>query len=296
MSQSSILLIRSAAGVLWREIGKGIDCIMGVNWSEIDRKYPSSLDKSSMSHSEWVKARTLELYSYLPLTSLEDRFKYVDIRDAVIELNYTFFGFIASHTFINNSSVSYEDKFQSALLHFCEQWPKFMFTPKYRSDLSFGVFFKPRVSECIERELNEVKYSLRRTLCMEVGKQLGKHWAAVTYDDLKDVDLPPDKMNSLKAMFGSMYPADLETHAMFIESDNMVDRIEDLYSDHYDSLTDMLIHEMVTKEEMLEDKDLLELSEMLDVPFAKLKALLPEAAAKLKDILHARLELVESFE
>ena len=36
--------------------------------------------------------------------------------DEIIELNYTFFGYVATHTYINNSSISYEDKFQSALL------------------------------------------------------------------------------------------------------------------------------------------------------------------------------------
>ena len=59
------------------------------------------------------------------------------------------------------------------------------------------MFFRPRVSEMIERELNEVKYSIRRSLCMEAGAQLGKHWAKVTYDDLSHVKLPVDKMNSL---------------------------------------------------------------------------------------------------
>lgn len=258
-------------------------------------KYPTHLNVDELSKEEYRKLRTIELYDYLPQTSLEDRLKYTDIRDEIIELNYTFFGYVATHTFINNSSISYEDKFQSAVLHFCEMWHKYRFEPKYRSDLSFAVFFKLRIGECIERELNEVKYSLRRSLCMEVGSQLGKHWGQVTYDDLKLVDLPPDKMMSLQAMFGSMYVADLETHAMFIEADTTgIDEIE-AYSDNYDSLTDMLVHEMAMEERELDDKDILNLAMMMDVPFEKLKNLMPHAKEKLYKQLTDKLLIHDTF-
>lgn len=266
-----------------------------VDWKMIDSKYPSSLDKESLSKENYRKLRTLELYDYLPQTTLEERYTYTDIRDAVVELNFTFFGYIASHTFINNSSVSYEDKFQSALTHFCEMWHKFKFAPKYRTDLSFAVFFKPRVGECIERELNEVKYSLRRTLCMEAGEQLGKHWGQVTYDDLKYVNMAPDKLASLQAMFGSMYVADLETHAMFIESNEVTIEDPSFYSDNYNSLTDMLVHEMVSLEKDLDDSDILNLAVMLDIPFQKLKDLMPTAKAKLHEELIHRIDLIETF-
>lgn len=266
-----------------------------VDWRVIDEKYPSKLDKASLSAEAYRKERTLELYDYLPQTTLEERFTYTDIRDAVIELNYTFFGYIATHTFINNSSISYEDKFQSALFHFCEMWHKFRFAAKYRTDLSFSVFFKLRVGECIERELNEVKYSIRRTLCMEVGQQVGKHWGQVTYEDLKNVDLPADKMMSLQAMFGSMYVADLETHAMFIEAPQPDTDNLDLYSDNYDSLVDMLVHEMVINEKKLDDKALLNLSIILDIPFQKLKDLLPEAEEKLHNTLVEHIDMHNVF-
>ena len=266
-----------------------------VDWKMIDTKYPSVLDKENMSKEEYRKQRIIELYSYLPQTTLEERFQYNDIRDAVIEMNYTFFGFIAAHKFINNTSVSYEDKFQSALFHFCEMWHKFKFAAKYRTDLSFGVFFKPRITECMERELNEVKYSLRRTLCMEAGDQLGKHWAKVTYDDLKHVNLPPEKMASLEAMFGSMYVAELDTSAMFIAAP--APELDDLeyYSDNYDSITDMLIHEMVIQEKDLEDSDLLNLAIMLDIPFATLKETYPKAKEKLYKELQYKLEIKSTF-
>lgn len=261
----------------------------------MESKWPTKLDKDNMSKADWIKYRTLELYDYLPQTTLEERATYIDIRDEIIELNYTFFGFVASHTFINNSSISYEDKFQSALCHFCTMWHKYKFAAKYRTDLSFAVFFKPRIGECIERELNEVKYSLRRSLCMEAGEQLGKHWGQVKYEDLRDVKLAPDKMQSLQAMFGSMYIADLETHALFIES--KADLSQDLkyYSDNYDSLVDMLIHEMVVEEKRLDDKHLLDMSMMHDIPYDTLKNILPLAEAKLHQELEDSIAIKEDF-
>lgn len=265
-----------------------------VDWKVIDEKYPSKLDKENMSKEEWRKQRTLELYSYLPQTTLEERYQYTDIRDAVVELNYTFFGYIASHRFINNSSVSYEDKFQSALFHFCEQWHKFQFAAKYRTDLSFAVFFKPRISECIERELDQIKYSLRRTLCMKAGEQLGKHWAKVTYDDLKDISLPPDEMDSIKAIFGSLYSADLENHAMFVEDSVKFDDFK-YYSNNFATMTDMLIHEMVIKESDLDDNDILDLAIRYNIPYQKLKDLMPKAKEKLYQELQYRIQIQETF-
>lgn len=267
---------------------------MGVDWAEIDKKYPSKLDRSKMSDADYRKERTLELYSYLPQTSLEERFKYTDIRDAVIDLNYKFFGYLASHHYIANNYSSYEDKFQSAAMHFCEMWHKFMFAPKYRTDLSFAVFFKPRITECMERELQEVKYSVRRTLCMKVGDQLGKHWAQVTYDDLKDAKLTPQEMASLQAIFGALYTADLDTHAMFTEAPSA--NIEGSYnSDCYDSLVDMLKHEMVVLERDLTDEDILNLAITMDVPYDKLQKLMPEARESLYNELHLVNDINESF-
>lgn len=171
----------------------------------------------------YIKQRTLEIYDSLPQDK-EQRKNCIKERDEIIELNYKFFGYVASHTFINNSSIEYEDKFQSCISHFLECWWWYKWkgdeTHKgYRQDLSFAVFFKPRLGEMIERELNEVKYSIRRSLCIEAGDQLNKHWAKVTYDDLKNVKLPVDKMNSLKAIFGSLYIADLSDYQLYLDKD-----------------------------------------------------------------------------
>lgn len=269
-----------------------------VDWKKIDEKYPTKLNKDELSVSEYRKLRTIELYDYLPQTTLEERKTYIDIRDAIIELNYTFFGYVAINKFINNSFISYDDKFQSALSHFCEMWEKYRFYGgNYRTDVAFGVFFKPRITECMERELDEVKYSLRRTLCMEVGDQLGKHWAKVTYEDLSDprVTLSSDKMASLQAMFGSMYVADLDTHAMFIKSDERPVDSSDLYSDDYDSIVDMLIHEMVERESDLSNKDLNKIADLVCIPVEKLYALMPKAKEKLYQMLIDRIDIHDTF-
>ena len=123
----------------------------------------------------------------------------------------------------------------------------------------------------MERELDEVKYSVRRSLCMEVGNQLGKHWAKVTYEDLSDprLNLPAEKLDSLKAIFGSLYSADLETHELYIEAEKpSVFKYPD---DKYNSIEEFLINEMVYDECKLDDAKLLELSEKYYIDFWSLK-------------------------
>lgn len=262
----------------------------------IDEKYPSTLDKTSMSTMDYIKARTIELYDYLPQTTLEERSKYTDIRDEVIRLNYKFFGYIAVHTFVPNTTVTYEDKFQSAVLHFCEMWAKYRFAKKYRTDLAFTVFFKPRLSECIKRELRMYKASTDRTLRVEAGKQLDKHWTKVTYEDLSKVDMPAAKINSLKAIFNCMNIADLDVHSIFISSKNSyTEDLENLYSDEYDSILELLIHEMVENESLLKDKDLLKIAEIQDISYETLYDLRPQAEEKLYNYLVDCNEIHNSF-
>lgn len=244
---------------------------------------------SKETQNERIKRETLELYAQLP-QDYEQRIKRLDIRDKVFELNYSFFGYVAAHTFINNSSISYEDKFMSACTSFMGMWWKFQYH-KYRCDLSFTVFFKPRISEEIERGLNEVKYSVRRSLCMEVGKQIGKPWGQVKYDDLNDprVNLPVEKMNSLKAMFGTLYMPDIEKHEMFLEAD----KVSTFHApgENYNSIHDFLIHEMVEEECKLTDEKLLKMAEMYSLNYWDLKKALPAAEADLYNRLKNSIEI-----
>lgn len=254
---------------------------------------------SGENKNDYIKRRTLELYDSLPQNK-QERMSQTKVRDEIIDLNYAFFGYIATHTFINNSSVTYEDKFQSALMHFCECWWWYKWKGDdrhkgYRQDLSFTVFFKPRVGEMIERELNEVKYSIRRDMLMLAGNQLGKHWGQVTYEDLKDVNLPADKMASLKAIFGSMYVADLDTHAMFISSKDKNFSIMDELTDKYNSIEEFLMYEMIEKEARITDSDLKELSETYCIPLDSLKKSLPKAEKLLYSKLTDKIDINDAF-
>lgn len=257
-----------------------------------------------ISKNDQIKHQTQLLYDSLPKDKYE-RMARTDIRDKIIELNYSFFGYVASNTFINNSSITYEDKFQSALLHFCECWWKYKWDgtgdPKhkgYRQDLSFSVFFKPRIGEMIERELNEVKYSVRRDLCMLVGDELGKHWGKVTYDDLKSVNnIPADKMNSLKAIFGSMYIADLETHALFIPDTSagksVVEQIKS--NDNYDTIEEFLIRLMIDKEGRLTEDDIMQASDISGISYEELWRCVPKAEKLLHRMLTDNLIMNDTF-
>ena len=250
-----------------------------------------------MADSKTIKEKTLELYAQLPQDE-EERKKRIDIRDQIIELNYAFFGYIASHTFINNSSVTYEDKLQSALCHFCECWWWYKWEKKYRTDLSFCVFYRLRIGEMIERELNEVKYSIRRALCMEVGEQVGKHWGQVKYEDLSDprLKLPVAKMNSLKAIFGSLYIADLETHEQFIAAEPMgFSDFEKSLNDNYEDISELLIREMVERERKLNNSDIAEIEEIYGIDQKTIKLKLPIAEKILYQRLTDSLDLRESF-
>lgn len=244
----------------------------------------------SESQKDYIKQRTIELYDQLPSEEVERRSR-IDIRDQVLQLNYTFFGYVASHTFINNSSITYDDKFQSAVCAFLTCWYKFRWEGHYRTDLSFAVFFKPRIGEMIERELNEVKYSIRRSLCMEAGAQLGKHWAKVRYEDLNKVNLPVEKMNALKAIFGTMYWADLEQHEMFLHAP--VERVSefDNLTDKYDTIEELLIHEMIEEETSLSDQHLKKMSQIYGLPYEDLQAAYPKARETLYKRLHEKLDL-----
>ena len=241
---------------------------------------------TAMPSKEYIKQRTQEIYDSLPQDK-ELRMKCIAERDEIIELNYAFFGYIAAHRFVNNSYVEYSDKLQSALLHFCEIWWCYKWKGDethrgYRDDLAFTVFFKPRISEMIERDFDEVKYSLRRELCIEAASQLGKYWTQLRYEDLVDVHLPEDKMIALRAIFGSLYTADFSEHEMFIAAPEETISPFDNPSDEYNTIEELLVNEMIITEEPLTDQKLKKMSEIYSIDLWILKEKRPIAEAMLK--------------
>ena len=258
---------------------------------------------------------TQELYDMLPQTTLAERNTYTEIRDEIVELNYSFFGYVAKGTYVTDPMATYEDKLQSALVNFCQMWAKYKFSPehdehaetgkkikKYRTDLSFAVFFKPRLSECIRRELNTIKYSLRRTVCMKAASQLGKHWGQITKEDISKVQLSPQEMRILESIFCTQYEAQYEEGNLpksksAIQDDFIVPYgIDGIYTEDYDALEDLIVHEMIECECKLDDAHLLEMAQMYDIPYVELVKARPLGEAKLKQQLEEYMDIQESFE
>ena len=246
--------------------------------------------RKNESKTEYIKRYTNILYDQLPQTSLEDRAKHLDIRDKIIELNYAFFGYVVSQKFLNNSYITYEDRLQACIARFCECWTWYKFEKKYRTDISFSVFYKPRLGEMLERDFNEVQYSLRRTLLIEVGDQLGKPWTKVTYEDLSDnrLHISASHMTSLMAIFGSLYPASQDDISPYLEAPDDIARdhgpIEDL-TDEYNDLIGLLVREMVSKEKKLTSRDINKMAEIYGLDAKELKSKVPLAEQELYRIL-----------
>lgn len=240
---------------------------------------------------EYIKRYTNILYDQLPQTTLEERAQHIDIRDKIIELNYNFFGYVVSQKFLNNNYASYEDKLQACIARFCECWTWYKFEKKYRTDVAFTVFYKPRLGEMLERDFNEVQYSLRRSLCLEVSEQLNKKWTEVTYEDLSDprLSISPEHMASLMAIFGTLYPSistdDLDP---FLEAPDEISKdrgpIAEL-TDEYNDIVGLLVREMIEHERKLQLKDLKRLSDILNIDIIELKRKLPIAEAQLYQLL-----------
>lgn len=249
--------------------------------------------KKHETKTEYIKRYTNILYDLLPQTSLEDREQYHDIRDKIIELNYSFFGYVVSQKFLNNSYASYEDKVQACIARFCECWTWYKFEKKYRTDISFTVFYKPRLGEMLERDFNEVQYSLRRTLCMEVGEQLNKPWPKVTYEDLADprLNISASHMTSLMAIFGSLYPANQDDISPYLEAPDEITRdhgpVEEL-TDEYDDVVGLLVREMVDREKKLTSRDLSQISDIYGLDLQDLKEKVPLAETQLYSILKSK--------
>jgi len=278
---------------------------------EYESEYPSNLeyvpkDAPKKLRNQWIKDRTIELYNFLPQTTLEERDTYKDIRNEIIELNDSFFWYLARSKIIMNQSVTVYDKYQSAILHFMNNrlWAKFMFSPEhetesnrgYRTDLAFTSFFKPRITECMERELGNVGWSLRRSLCMKAGEQLGKKGSEVTYEDLANVHLPYNEMESLMSIFCTMNNADINDISLYKPASTIVtDTVEELYNDEYDSIEDLIIHEMIEREKKLEDSYLLKMSQLYGIPFDELVKARTTAEQRLKHELEDTISVQEAF-
>lgn len=244
-----------------------------------------------------IKQMTLELYDSLPLDE-EERKSRIDVRDKVFELNQKFFGFVAKHTYVVSSTAIqtpthddlYFDKYQSACLHFMECWWWYKWPVRYRTDLSFSVFFFPRLSEMIKRELNEVKYGVKRNLCIKAATQLNKNWTELRYEDLSKVDLPQNQIEALQAIFGNPYTTSIEDYEPYLKSNDDVHSLFTYPDNNYDSAIDFLIHEMCEQETKFTDKQLKKLAKDYCLDYNELLEARPVAEQKLYEQLKNSLE------
>lgn len=267
----------------------------------------NDVEYDSYDKNETIKNRTIELYDKLPMTSLEDRKACTDIRDEIIELNYPYFVYLAKKLYVDNPSITFEDKLQTILSNFCILWPEWRF-PKinkygqYRDykNLSFGVFFKPRLFELSRRELNVIKYSLRRSLCSKAASMLNKSkWSDVTKEDIAKLDLPQNEIDILERIFNNRYTKDIdkpETGGTIKTTQLTIDTVEDLYTENYDSAVDLIVHEMIEQESKLSDSHLLKMANLYTIPYDELLKARPLGEAKLKQKLEDAINLQSVFE
>ena len=146
----------------------------------------------------------------------------------------------------------------------------------------------------IERELNIVKYSTRRTICMKIGEQLGKHWGKVTYDDIAKVKLSPADLEAAQYIFNVMYPQDMEVVELYVPGDpgaEADDKFNELLSDNYDTVEELLVHEMIDSEKKLSEADLKKISVVQDIPMEVLYKAKPVA----EQMLYKRLKDIQEY-
>ena len=71
--------------------------------------------------------------------------------------------------------------------------------------------------------------------------------------------------------------------------------ISPLYTDEYDSIEDLIVHEMLEREKKLEDSYLLKMSQMYGIPYDELVKARPIAEEKLKRELEETIYVQETF-
>ena len=72
--------------------------------------------------------------------------------------------------------------------------------------------------------------------------------------------------------------------------------IDDIYTEKYDELEDLIVHEMIEQESKLDDAYLLKMSGLYGIPFADLEKARPLGELKLKKQLEEYLDVKDTFE
>jgi hypothetical protein len=137
---------------------------------------------------------------------------------------------------------------------------------------------------------------------MKAAAQLGKHWGQVKKEDIPNVKLSPQEMQILESIFNTQYYTAYEDNAIPKTESNCQSYfvvpygIEGIYTEQYDNLEDLIVHEMIEQESKLDDAHLLKMSQTYGIPFADLVKVRPIGEEKLKKQLEEFLDIKDSFE
>lgn len=247
--------------------------------------------------AEEIKNRTNFLYDSLPLEE-EARKSRVDIRNEVIQLNYEFFKFVASRSHPIGNHFDFEDKLNSGIIYFCNVWHQYRWEGHTRMDLCFSTYFYPRVYKGLYQDLSDVKYTPKRNLARKIAKQLGKSWTDVHKDDLSNpnLHLSPIDRKYAETLFEIPNVKSLEEVTIFISNGTNEISIADQLTDEYDSIEELLIHEMICNEKKLSNGALQKLSDMFCLSFEDLLAARPVAEEMLLERLKESQFLKDTFD
>ena len=137
---------------------------------------------------------------------------------------------------------------------------------------------------------------------MKAAKQLGKKWTEITKEDIQYVQLDQQDMHVLETIFNTRNNASYDDGDGDVKLKNVQHGfiasygIDNIYTENYDSLEDLIVHEMIEAESKLEDADLLKMSELYGIPFCDLQKARPLGEEKLKIMLEEYIDIQDAFE
>jgi hypothetical protein len=126
-----------------------------------------------------------------------------------------------------------------------------------------------------------------------------KRWADVTKEDIAKLDLPQNELDILERIFNNRFTKDIdkpETGAILKTPQITIDTMEELYTENYDSVVDLIVHEMIEQESKLSDSHLLKMSNLYTIPYDELLKARPLGEAKLKQRLEDAINIQSVFE
>jgi len=234
----------------------------------------------------YIKKRTLELYSQLPIDCEEGRKSRIDIRDELVIMHDRFIHKMAQNTYLDNNKYTYEDIYQQTRLEFIEIWWWFKYPPKYKSTVGFTSYFYQRIIERTIRALSELSYSMCRSTFIKCADLLGlPHWNKLKPEMLSQIEGHYELVQLCLRLMNNRYRLPIEEHQE-LKNDviSSTNKLLTYLNDPSDERR-LLISEMIYRESSLSEKELDEISEMYSIPLSDLLPHLELAKIELYNIL-----------